>query len=450
MTASDLKPDSPKQAARPRRRWYQFTLRTAGVWIALFCLLLGSFAWWRDRAERQRKVVEELRGLGAKVEYQYWYLTDREKTDGLDWAEYRIAEPDQEFFLFAWLRSQVGDDYVSRVDQIQLTLSPETTTQSFQLLQNFRSLGRLNLDGSAVSGDDLKSLPFFDTLEGFSLIPGQGSDSLLHGWGRDDTRGVLTDGDLSVFDRAYRLRFLSLQNQSIGEDGVKHLRDCHRLQVLRLGGSSIGDEGLRQLNELTELAELELDQTSITDNGLEHLSRLDRLQRLSLMGNRLSGEGLASIGPKQQLDWLDVSNTNITDDSLRHMQQFPRLHILRLDYSRISGTGLKHLAGIKRIGEINLAGCPVTDESISKIDLPENIYAVFLNGCSITDQGISELKLPLDVTSISLANTSISDDSLEHLQKKGYLRRLDVKNTRITPDGVKRFKAKLPDCEVID
>ena len=65
MAARDVKPDSADNLAKPRRRWYQFTLRTAGVWIALFCLLLGSFTWWRDRDERQRKVEEEWRGLGA-------------------------------------------------------------------------------------------------------------------------------------------------------------------------------------------------------------------------------------------------------------------------------------------------------------------------------------------------------------------------------------------------
>jgi hypothetical protein len=64
-SAADSTSGTPSPTARPRHRWYQFTLRTAGVWMVLLCLLLGSFAWWRDRAERQRKVVEEMRDLAT-------------------------------------------------------------------------------------------------------------------------------------------------------------------------------------------------------------------------------------------------------------------------------------------------------------------------------------------------------------------------------------------------
>src|SRR5436190_17976910 len=102
MTASDRKSDSPVQPARPRRRWYQFTLRTAGVWMVLLCLLLGSFAWWRDRAERQRKVVEELEGLGAYVKYRLFSLTKTETYDDPVMVE-------EEWFLGTWLRHRFGD-----------------------------------------------------------------------------------------------------------------------------------------------------------------------------------------------------------------------------------------------------------------------------------------------------------------------------------------------------
>src|SRR5205807_1790586 len=79
--ASTVENSEPTPQPRPRRRWYQFTLRTAGVWMVLLCLLLGSFAWWRDRAERQRKVVEELRELGASVQYRYFSLWERRNFD---------------------------------------------------------------------------------------------------------------------------------------------------------------------------------------------------------------------------------------------------------------------------------------------------------------------------------------------------------------------------------
>src|SRR3954464_8455388 len=103
-TVTDTPQTPSPTAAQPRRRWYQFTLRTAGVWMALFCLLLGSFAWWRDRAERQRRVVEELRELGVDVSYRYYSLSER-----------RNYDPSKEFFPCRVLRRCLGVDFLYEV-----------------------------------------------------------------------------------------------------------------------------------------------------------------------------------------------------------------------------------------------------------------------------------------------------------------------------------------------
>ena len=78
------------------RRWYQFSLRTACALLLVISLHLGAFAWWRDRAERQRKVVEELRGLGAFVSRRYFSLTKSYATHDAERLNQR-AVPEMSF-----------------------------------------------------------------------------------------------------------------------------------------------------------------------------------------------------------------------------------------------------------------------------------------------------------------------------------------------------------------
>jgi hypothetical protein len=63
---------------KPRRRWFQFSLRTALILMFLASLFFAGFAWGRNRAERQGKIVAELRELGAQDSFaqggNHWIL----------------------------------------------------------------------------------------------------------------------------------------------------------------------------------------------------------------------------------------------------------------------------------------------------------------------------------------------------------------------------------------
>ena len=58
-------PDTPK----PRRRWFRFSLRTLLVVMLLFGVVFGVLAWMANEARRQRKVVADLRDMGAIVSF---------------------------------------------------------------------------------------------------------------------------------------------------------------------------------------------------------------------------------------------------------------------------------------------------------------------------------------------------------------------------------------------
>jgi hypothetical protein len=435
--ASAVVNPTPTPPARPRRRWYQFTLRTAGIWMVLLCLLLGSFAWWRDRAERQRKVVEELRALGARVDYRLYSLTKRETLDDSVMAE-------EEFFLCAWVSNCLGMDYVYDVSRIGVgEKSPGVTRSSLRLISNFTHLKELLLDRDAVTAEDLEALPCLAELE---LL-------MLHSSGRfaphKSPPGRLTDSGMEVFERATHLQYLHLNDQPIGDDGVRHLRHCRNLQDLSLEETLIGDKGLEHLAELTKIRDLNLSRTRVTDKGLKYLRNLNQLAQLSLSQNDITGEGFANVGPKPRLHYLNLAETGFLDSGLRHLKQFPKLESLLLMETRVTGIGIPDLSTLSDLNFVSLKACPVSDLSIyAGITIPDGWEYLVLDGARFTDKGFCRIKFPQSIEHIGLEDTDVTDVSLDHLQGLPKLECIEADNTNITPDGIKRLQARLPNCKV--
>jgi Leucine-rich repeat (LRR) protein len=421
---------------KPRRRWFQFSLRTALLLMFLASLFFAGFAWRRNRAERQRQIVAELRELGADVEYSYFSLTKRRGFN------IRVS-PSEEFFLCAWLRRFCGDDFVYDVNAVYIVKSvpPEATRSALVLIKKLPELKRLCLDGDAITAADLRALPSLTSLEMLSLASRSAESS------RTNRGGRLTDSDLTPLEGATQLQGLTLEYQPIGDAGIAHLRNCRKLQILYLGGTNVGDEGLEHLSELTELENLELQRSRVTDAGLKSLRNLNKLQVLWIGGNELTGAGFADVGPKPQLREINAHSTKFNDASLKHLAKFSDLQSLFLVGTRVSGSGLKDLRSIKEFG-IHLVNCPVTDESLAGVEVPEGCQYINLYGTRISDDGLRQLKLPSGIKGIGLQNTAVTDASLDLLLGLPNLDDLDVRNTQVTPQGIKRFQAKRPKCQV--
>ena len=133
--------------------------------MLLASIFFAGFAWWRNRAERQRKIVAELRERGAGVEYGYFSFT---KPKNGVWAT-----PDKEFFLCSWLRRCLGDDFVYDVDRIWYYRStPIPIDEARPVVELIKSLPRLKalmMDGDAVRRGDLAQFRYLETLEVLTL-----------------------------------------------------------------------------------------------------------------------------------------------------------------------------------------------------------------------------------------------------------------------------------------
>jgi hypothetical protein len=110
---------------KPKRRWYQFSLMTMLVLMALFSLLLGVTA---DRARKREQALRTVRELGGTVFYNH------------DAPE--------------WVRRCLGDNWFSSI--IAIDLSPTGATdvdleQCKQDLTDIDTLAWIRLSGTEVT-----------------------------------------------------------------------------------------------------------------------------------------------------------------------------------------------------------------------------------------------------------------------------------------------------------
>ncbi|MGH7134315.1 MAG: hypothetical protein ACREHD_01160, partial [Pirellulales bacterium] len=89
---------------RPKRRWVQFSLRTGILLVTLLCVALSL---WVVPAERQRRAVAAIEGLGGQFEYVE-------------------NEAPRETFLVTFLRRWLPPDYFNEVELVALDDSQVT------------------------------------------------------------------------------------------------------------------------------------------------------------------------------------------------------------------------------------------------------------------------------------------------------------------------------------
>ena len=281
----------------------------------LASILFGGFAWWRDRAERQRKVVAELRRLGVEVNYKYFAFFER--------GGGREVGPNDEFFVAAYVRNRWGDDFASDVRYVRYTHAyvprrpfppPADRRRVVELVKQLPRLEDLRL-WADVSPQDLAEFPFLETIKLFSL---------------SQNRETWTDADLAPFERCAKLEYLGLADQPIDGSGLAHLRNCKNLRYLILWRINVGDAALVHLPALTSLEELNLGGTKVTDAGI------------------------ANADLPQSLLRLELYNTAMGDAALEKIVQLPKLGVLGVEKTQVTRQGVERFKG-------NKSWCSVSD-----------------------------------------------------------------------------------------
>jgi Leucine-rich repeat (LRR) protein len=107
-------------------------------------------------------------------------------------------------------------------------------------------------------------------------------------------------------------------NQSDFEnDDCKYIRAFPKLKYLSLADTSIDDQGMRYLKGLVSLEKIYLSNTKITDQGIESLEGLEHLMILDLSNTSVTDKSFNILKKLPSLEHLKILETSVTEEGVR-------------------------------------------------------------------------------------------------------------------------------------
>jgi eukaryotic-like serine/threonine-protein kinase len=277
--------------------------------------------------------------------------------------------------------------------------------------------GRLNLDSSAVTDDDLKDLAACAGLKDVTHID----------LGRTAVTGAGLK-HLAAFPRLTTLTLWNVDGHSGGPTGTD-LGGLRGLNLTTLGleyCARVGDDGMAALATLP-LVDLDLKGTAVTDTGVRRLAGLTGLTSLQLTGRGISNDSVGTLAGFPKLNRLALINTRLDDAGLTRLTKaLPELTALDLSETSVSNAGLKVVA----------TNCP-------------KLESLFLRATAVTDDGLKGLAgLPLKLLSLEGNKDRITDAGLSGLAACKHLTALNVKETAVKKPAVLDLADRLPGSRI--
>ena len=340
---------------KPRRRWFQFGLRTLLVLMLLFCLVVGGIAVPMHRARKQREAVNAILQGGGWVEplpnfaptFQGWKNPPPVPGDRVLLSSpgggFSPVTPEyvEESRAHAWLRWVLGDDFFAPPP----TYVRIRSDLGMEHLDRLPQISSLDFGGNKITDAELKILQGLTHLKSLRLSLTQVSDNDLC-----CLKGLLQSTGLS----------LGLSETQVTDAGLEHLKECSQLKQLDLRSTQVTDAGLKHLEGFSQLEHLDLTSTQVTDAGLKHLTGLKYLRCLILSGTQVTGAGLEHLKGCWRLERLNLESTQVADKGLEHINVHTQLAELELSGTQVT------LNGVTKLHQA-LPNCRIVD-SINVID----------------------------------------------------------------------------------
>jgi len=291
----------------PRRRWFQFSLRTLIAAMFLLSVLCATVAWWVHSARRQMEIVNALDGYGVGVFY----------SEG--------STP-------AWLVSRLGIDYFEHVE-LAMDEGPahSSTPEVARLLSELPRLEGVRLSKRSFTENDLQTLSRRRELQSISLfgVKYLDQDALRHLVGLTQLR--------------------ELQIQTVG------LTPLHQLKIpLRAEQApEISPRDIEAISQLPNLVQLSLHNTKITDRTMTLICGMKGLEMLSLhqCSRPITDQDAQRLSELKNLTELFVSPSEISDAEVARLRSaVPNCRILlsknvgenAVEYLPLNDTVYKH------------------------------------------------------------------------------------------------------------
>lgn len=208
---------------KPRRRWFQFRLRTLIVLTLLACIGMGWFGQKMHQARKQRLAVNSIRANGGQVgtwtkvfapTFQGWkdpavtvaYPVPPGAPPEPTYHEsyYESYDYDNESRAHAWLRWLLGDDFFTHP-----TMALVTNAAGMEYLDGLTQLEYLEIRSHEITDDDLAYLRDFSSPCQLAI-----------------SSNAITDEGLDHLTGLTEIKGLSLCGPHISERGVKKLREA--------------------------------------------------------------------------------------------------------------------------------------------------------------------------------------------------------------------------------
>jgi len=191
-------------------------------------------------------------------------------------------------------------------------------------------------------------------------------------------RTKIADKDLALVSEFTQMTDLSLENTTIGDAGLVHLRNLRKLEWLNLYRSGIGNQGLKEIGRLKSLQHLPIGETKVTDAGLAHLSDMKQLVYIGLRGNNVTDDGVKHVGKLARLKGLHLGETRVTDAGLSPLLGMLGLQQLWLNNTTVTDKAIPTLARLTTLRELHIVETKITTEGVKRL-------ATLLPRCRIVD-----------------------------------------------------------------
>lgn len=177
---------------KPKRRWFQYSLRTLLIVMTIIAVGLG---WWSHKARQQREAVAALEKAGGLAVY--------------DFQERQLDKPP---YWPRWLIGILGIDYfadVTAAGSTEIFPALAMTNAALEPLGALPRLRALNLDTTQISDEGMQHLKRFHALEWLNLNSTQ-----------------VTDAGLEQLKDLRGLKELNLTQTRVTDAGVKRLKQA--------------------------------------------------------------------------------------------------------------------------------------------------------------------------------------------------------------------------------
>jgi hypothetical protein len=335
---------SSETGRRPRRRWYQYSLR---MLLGLMTLAVGVLVGWRAYVEpyaRQRQTMILIERLGGT------YQT----AEAPKWLRRLYGDDFQNVTVVSLTDCDHPDQYIEAISALPAveTLAVgglEFTDAHLERLAGLSALRGLLLDSTSVSDEAIavcrrrlsRAEVHLSQRRALEALRRTGACEILVNQDRQPVMPTSLSRVVSP-DLLEEATHLVAFGPRLDDEALAHVACLRSLRLLKLDFTRVGDEGLARVRELTQLEMLYLYGTRVTDAGLKHVAQLRALRRLDLGGTRVSDEGLVHLRGLSELEELALARARLSDAGLAHLESL-RLRRLELVRTAVTAEGVARL-----------------------------------------------------------------------------------------------------------